>query len=148
KLKPSLLAAYPAAHPLAAGGDCSGSIARAPHQFFPRRRPSAAIESPRSQGRLLMKQTAAFVLILICIPLVPAAARAQQIPFLPESTVSALAQELSGEPAKRSLEFLARLHRQRGSRDFHAAAEFVTAQARAYGLEDAHVEKFPADGKI
>ena len=68
-------------------------------------------------------------------------------PLLPESTVQALAQELSGETAKRNLEFLARLHRQRGSRQFHQAAEFIAAQAKSYGLEDAHIEQFPSDGK-
>ncbi|MGH9705088.1 MAG: hypothetical protein ACRD4K_17060, partial [Candidatus Acidiferrales bacterium] len=68
-------------------------------------------------------------------------------PLLPESTVQALAQELSGETAKRNLEFLARLHRQRGSRQFHQAAEFIAAQAKSYGLADAHIEQFPADGK-
>jgi aminopeptidase YwaD len=73
---------------------------------------------------------------------------AQQPPLLPEPTVSAIAHELSGETAKRNLEFLARLHRQRGSRGFHAAAEFVAAQARAYGLADVNILQFPADGRI
>jgi len=80
--------------------------------------------------------------------LVSVNARAQQPPLLPEKTVSALSQELSGETAKRNLEFLARLHRQRGSRDFHTAAEFIVTRARDYGLTDAHIEQFPADGKI
>ncbi len=76
-----------------------------------------------------------------------AALAQEKPPLLPESTVQALAQELSGETAKRNLEFLARLHRQRGSRQFHQAAEFIAAQAKSYGLEDAHIEQFPADGK-
>jgi aminopeptidase YwaD len=92
---------------------------------------------------------AAAILLALFISVVGALpARAQQTPLLPESTVSALALELSGETAKRNLEFLARLHRQRGSRDFHTAAEFIVTQARSYGLEDAHIEQFPADGKI
>lgn len=74
-------------------------------------------------------------------------AQAQQPPLLPESTVSAIAHELSGETAKHNLEFLARLHRQRGSLGFHAAAQFVAAQARAYGLADVKIEQFPADGR-
>ena len=76
------------------------------------------------------------------------AAHGQQPPLLPEKTVSALSQELSGETAKRNLEFLARLHRQRGSRDFHTAAQFMADRAREYGLADAAVLSFPADGKI
>jgi aminopeptidase YwaD len=76
-------------------------------------------------------------------------ARAQQgTPLLPEKEVAALANELSGETAKRNLEGLARLHRQRGSSGFHAAAELVAERARAYGLSDVAILKFPADGKI
>ena len=95
-----------------------------------------------------MKRAATILVMILEGLLVSANARAQQPPLLPEKTVSALAQELSGETAKRNLEFLARLHRQRGSRDFHTAAEFMVARARDYGLTDAHIEEFPADGKI
>ena len=72
----------------------------------------------------------------------------QRTPLLPESDVAALANELSGETAKRNLEGLARLHRQRGSAGFHAAAELVAERARAYGLSDVQILQFPADGKI
>ena len=76
------------------------------------------------------------------------AARAQKPPLLPEKDVAALANELSGETAKRNLEGIARFHRQRGSQGFHSAAEVVAERARAYGLSDAAILKFPADGKI
>lgn len=95
-----------------------------------------------------MKRAATVLAVILEGLLVSANLRAQQPPLLPEKTVSALAGELSGETAKRNLEFLARLHRQRGSRDFHSAAEFIVARARDYGLTDAHIEQFPADGKI
>ena len=95
-----------------------------------------------------MKPAAPVLAVILESLLFSANLRAQQPPLLPEKTVSALAQELSGETAKRNLEFLARLHRQRGSRDFHVAAEFMVARARDYGLTDAHIEQFPADGKI
>ncbi len=65
-----------------------------------------------------------------------------------DSTISALAQELSGVTAKRNLEFISREHRTRGSRPWHSAGTFVMQQALAYGLSDAHIEQFPADGKI
>jgi hypothetical protein len=68
--------------------------------------------------------------------------------LLPESAVAALANELSGEIAKRNLEGLARLHRQRGSQGFHSAAELVAERARAYGLSDVQILQFPADGKL
>jgi hypothetical protein len=75
-------------------------------------------------------------------------APAQKPPLLPENQVAALAQDLSGETAKRNLEGLARNHRQRGSRGFHAAAELVAERARAYGLSNVEILAFPADGKI
>jgi len=74
----------------------------------------------------------------------PAAAHAP--PLLPEKAVTVLANELSGETAKRNLEGLARYHRQRGSQGFHAAAELVAERARAYGLGEVQILQFPADG--
>jgi aminopeptidase YwaD len=67
--------------------------------------------------------------------------------LLPDSAISALAGELSGETAKRNLEFIATQHRSRGSRGWHAAAEYIVERLRAYGLKDARIESFPADGK-
>ena len=77
-----------------------------------------------------------------------AVARGQKPPLLPEKDVAALANELSGETAKRNLEGIARFHRQRGSQGFHVAAELVAERLRAYGLSDVAILQFPADGKI
>jgi hypothetical protein len=76
------------------------------------------------------------------------AAWGQKPPLLPEKDVAAIAQEISGETAKRNLEGIARFHRQRGSQGFHAAAELVAERLRAYGLSDVAILEFPADGKI
>src|SRR5438552_14015982 len=73
---------------------------------------------------------------------------AQKPPLLPEKDVAALAQELSGETAKRNLEGLTRFHRQRGSQGFHAAAELIAERASAYGLSDVQILQFPSDGRI
>ena len=73
---------------------------------------------------------------------------AQKPPLLAEKDVAALANELSGETAKRNLEVIATFHRQRGSRGYHAAAELVAERAREYGLSDVQILEFPADGKI
>src|SRR5215469_1766389 len=89
----------------------------------------------------------AFTLVVIFF-LASLSALAQKPPLLPENQVAALAQELSGETAKRNLEGLARNHRQRGSRGIHAAAELVAEQKRAYGLSNVEILTFPADGKI
>ncbi|HET8923538.1 MAG TPA: M28 family peptidase, partial [Candidatus Acidoferrum sp.] len=88
-----------------------------------------------------------FVTLLGCLAMA-AVGRAQKPPLLPEKDVAALANELSGETAKRNLEGIARFHRQRGSRGFHAAAELVAERLRVYGLSDVAILEFPADGKI
>src|SRR5712664_1973213 len=80
--------------------------------------------------------------------LLAAVAKGQKPPLLPEKDVAALANELSGETAKRNLEGIARFHRQRGSTGFHSAAELVAERLRAYGLSDVEILQFPADGKI
>src|SRR6202045_1625088 len=87
-------------------------------------------------------------IVLMALVVGGGTAMAQQgTPLLPEKDVAGLANELSGETAKRNLEGLARLHRQRGSAGFHAAAELVAERARAYGLSDVSILQFPADGK-
>ena len=86
--------------------------------------------------------------IAILHSLVTAATLAQKPPLLPEKDVAELAQELSGEIAKRNLEGITRFHRQRGSQGFHSAAELVAERARAYGLSDVAILQFPADGKL
>ena len=89
-----------------------------------------------------------FVLSFILLAALGSVAAARPPPLLPEADVAALANELSGETAKRNLEGLARFHRQRGSQGFHSAAELVAERARAYGLIDVQILQFPADGKI
>src|SRR6266581_9413432 len=74
--------------------------------------------------------------MMIWIGMCASELRAQKPPLLPEKDVAALANELSGETAKRNLEGIARFHRQRASRGFHEAAELVAERLRAYGLSD------------
>jgi aminopeptidase YwaD len=83
-----------------------------------------------------------------CLLASAAGIAAQNPPLLPEENVRALANELSGETAKRNLEGIARFHRQRGSKGFHEAAELVAERLRAYGLEGVEILAFPADGQI
>jgi aminopeptidase YwaD len=89
-----------------------------------------------------------FLFALVPAMLLPSSVFAQKPPLLPERDVAALAQELSGETAKRNLEGVVRFHRQRGSQGFHSAAELVAERARAYGLSDVAILAFPSDGKI
>lgn len=85
-----------------------------------------------------------FVTLAVCCSHVNAQSKP---PLLPEPVIAALSSELSGETAKRNLEFIARQHRMRASRGFRTAAEFVADQARAYGLDDVRILQFAADGK-
>ena len=71
---------------------------------------------------------------------------AQERTLLPPRVLAALAQEVSGEAAKRNLEAVVGEHRSRGSRGWHRAAEHIVAQLTAYGVA-ARIEQFPADGK-
>src|SRR2546422_935175 len=73
---------------------------------------------------------------------------AQSVPLLTDGQITALSGEISGESAKRNLEGFSRLHRMRGSRDFHRAVEQIMSELQKYGYADAHVEKLAADGKI
>jgi aminopeptidase YwaD len=66
---------------------------------------------------------------------------------LPEAGLLALAEEMSGESAKRNLEVFSQQHRMRGSGGFRAAADHVVTQLRAYGLAEAQLLSFPTDGK-
>ncbi len=84
--------------------------------------------------------------LLVLAPLAALAQREAPVPLIGEPTVAALDQELSGSAAKRNLEFLARLNRTRGSKQFRTAAEFVAAEARRYGLSEVTIIEIPADG--
>ena len=88
------------------------------------------------------------IVLFLCLLLNANSTAATQATLLPDSVVAALSQELSGETAKSNLEYIARYHRMRGSRGFRAAAEHIVKQLREYGLTDARIEQFPADGKI
>lgn len=75
-------------------------------------------------------------------------ATAQTPPFLTEPETTALATEISGEAAKRTVEGFSRHHRMRGSRGFRSAADQVVAELKRFGYADAHIESLTADGKI
>ncbi|HWA32604.1 MAG TPA: M28 family peptidase, partial [Cyclobacteriaceae bacterium] len=70
-----------------------------------------------------------------------------QPPLLDDATVGALDGEISGESAKRNLEYISRLHRMRGSAEFKKAIDFIESRLKEYGLEDVEVFQIPADGK-
>ena len=57
-------------------------------------------------------------------------------------------EEASGLAPYENLRSLTRLHRVPATPEFDQAAEFMLARAKEYGLQDAHAEQFPIDGKI
>ncbi len=69
-------------------------------------------------------------------------------PLLPEPTIQALAEELSGTAARNTVQELSLHHRTRGSRGFRAAAEAIRERAIASGLSEVEILELPADGEI
>jgi hypothetical protein len=70
-----------------------------------------------------------------------------QTPLLDEAIVRSLHGELSGETAKRNLEYLTRLHRMRGSAEFKQAIDFVEEKLKEYHLQEIEIIQVPMDGK-
>jgi aminopeptidase YwaD len=71
-----------------------------------------------------------------------------QRPFLSEQEWSMLRDEASGAAPYENLRALTRLHRVPATAEFEQAADFILARAKEYGLQEAHAEQFPIDGKI
>src|SRR6187549_1865789 len=84
---------------------------------------------------------------LVCAFLVAPTLCANALP-LPDKDVAAIAREVDGEAAMQTLEGIVQQHRERGSRGFHASADWVAGRARSFGLENVEILRFPADGKI
>ena len=71
-----------------------------------------------------------------------------QPPLIGESTARAIASEVSGTAAKRTVQSLSIHHRMRGSAGYRAAAELIGDQLASFGLKDVEIIALPADGKI
>jgi hypothetical protein len=71
----------------------------------------------------------------------------QNIPLGQEALVAHLNEELSGESAKRNLEYISRQHRMRGSEGYTNAVNFISEKLKEYNLEEIEMIKIPTDGK-
>ena len=71
-----------------------------------------------------------------------------QQPFLTVGQWTLMREEASGLAPYENLRVLTRLHRVPATPEFDQAADFMLARAKEYGLQDAHAEQFPIDGKI
>lgn len=106
--------------------------------------------APTSAGRGAPARPVAAALSVLGLLAGAAALRAQASappPLLPEPAVRAIATELSGTAAKRTVQDITLHHRMRGSRGFRAAADFIAERARAYGLA-VDLVSLPANGRI
>jgi len=91
------------------------------------------------------------VLCALCL-VAPLAAQVNETPapppLLPEPVVRALAAEVSGTSARRTVQELTLFHRMRGSRGFRAAAERVRDKLKEAGLSGVEFIELPADGTV
>ncbi|MEM9617473.1 MAG: hypothetical protein AAF936_05885 [Pseudomonadota bacterium] len=67
--------------------------------------------------------------------------------LIDEPVLDAIAQELSGEAAKRNLDTITLYHRMRASSQFRQSAEHIRDELRGYGFSDARILEYPADGE-
>jgi aminopeptidase YwaD len=72
---------------------------------------------------------------------------ADKTSLLLDSKLAPIVAEASGSLAKDTVIALGRFHRVQASSGFHDAAVYISEKAREYGLQDVHIETFPADGK-
>jgi aminopeptidase YwaD len=85
----------------------------------------------------------------LLILLLTAAARPDDTPpLLDPGETAAIASEISGASAKRTVQALSLDHRMRGSEGYRAAAELIRDRLRGYGLDEVDIISLPADGKI
>jgi hypothetical protein len=77
-----------------------------------------------------------------------ATAAQAQPPLLDPAHGSAIAAEVSGSGAKRTIQAMSMHHRMRGSEGFRAAAELVRDRLKDHGLQEVGIISLPADGKI
>lgn len=98
-----------------------------------------------------MKRTVLLLLLFILSIQSPMVARQRpgyaKTPLLADKDITALSSEINGHIAKDHVTELARHHRVQASSGFSAAAAYIAARAKEYGLEQVQVERFAADGE-
>ena len=67
--------------------------------------------------------------------------------LIDENVLKQIAEETSGEAAKRNLDTLTLQHRMRASSQFEIATQHIVNQLEHYGLDEVDVLEFEADGK-
>ena len=85
--------------------------------------------------------------LLACLALYTVSAAADVRELIPEETLYQIAEETSGEAAKRNLDTITLQHRMRAGTQFESATQHILEQLKAYGLEEIDVLEYEADGK-
>ncbi|RLA34635.1 MAG: hypothetical protein DRR11_02335 [Gammaproteobacteria bacterium] len=67
--------------------------------------------------------------------------------LVPEDVLKQIAEETSGEAAKRNLDTITLQHRMRASSQFDEATQHILSRLEHYGLDEVALLKYPADGK-
>ncbi|HSD70362.1 MAG TPA: DUF4910 domain-containing protein, partial [Woeseiaceae bacterium] len=67
--------------------------------------------------------------------------------LMPEDLLKQVAEEISGEEAKRNLDTLTLQHRMRASNQFDEATAHIRRKLESYGLDEVETLEFPADGE-
>ena len=80
--------------------------------------------------------------------ILPSQQRRVITPLLPYSVLDAITDEMSGDLTMQHIQIMSLYHRTEPSREFKQSAEYVQQKLKEYGLADARIESFPADGKI
>lgn len=80
--------------------------------------------------------------------ILPSQQRRVITPLLPYQVLDAITDEMSGDLTMQHIQVMSLYHRTEPSRDFKQSAEYVRQKLEEYGLSDARIESFPADGKI
>ncbi len=96
---------------------------------------------------MLNRNLAAFLMICLFTfsPLVPLC-QAQTTPFLSDSEITMLANEISGDRAFEHIRWLSHWHRDSGMEGYFKAAEYVIQAAKEAGLEDVRFIEQPLPG--
>ena len=84
----------------------------------------------------------ALMLLSVC-----SGANADLRELLPEALLKSIAEETSGEAAKRNLDTITLQHRMRASSQFDAATQHILAELERYGLDEIGTLEYAADGK-
>ncbi len=87
-------------------------------------------------------------LITVAVSLLLACSASADIrELVPEDVLKQIAEETSGEAAKRNLDTITLQHRMRASSQFDKATQHILGQLQHYGLDDVALLKYPADGQ-